>query len=110
MPLQKPLYPTPPPPPQKKTRPQVVDILESCPPAEHAWPLRMFLKGPPPHGRDFLRFAKFGVLQYSVIKPLVATLYLILASVGLYKEVRVNSLEGAALSTGDPRRRATGAV
>ena len=47
--------------------PQVVDILENCPPSEHAWPFGLFIKGQLPHGRDFLRFAKFGTLQYSVI-------------------------------------------
>lgn len=45
-------------------------------------------KGPLPHGRDFLRFAKFGTLQYSVIKPATALVALVLAPAGLYREVR----------------------
>ena len=67
--------------------PQVVDILENCPPSEHAWPFGLFIKGQLPHGRDFLRFAKFGTLQYSVIKPLAALVALVIAPFGLYKEV-----------------------
>ena len=70
--------------------PQVVDILERCPPSEHAWPFGLVIKGPVPHGRDFLRFAKFGTLQYSVIKPLAALVALVLAPFGLYKEVGVS--------------------
>lgn len=67
--------------------PQVVDILEGCPQSEHAWPFALFIKGPLPHGRDFLRFAKFGTLQYSVVKPFAAFVALLLAPFGLYKEV-----------------------
>lgn len=66
---------------------KVIDILERCPRKEHAWPMGWFLREPLPHGRDFLRYAKFGTLQYSVIKPATALVALILAPVGLYKEV-----------------------
>lgn len=66
---------------------QVVDILERRPACEHAWPFGLFLKGPMPHGRDFLRFAKFGTLQYSVIKPFGALVSLFLAPFGLFHEV-----------------------
>lgn len=41
-----------------------------------------------PHGRAFLSFAKFGTLQYSVIKPVGAFVALVLAPFGLYHEVR----------------------
>lgn len=46
------------------------------------------MKGPMPHGRDFLRFAKFGTLQYSCVKPLAAFVALVLAPFGLFQEVR----------------------
>lgn len=65
---------------------QVVDILERRPPCEHAWPFGLILKGPMPHGRDFLRFAKFGTLQYSVIKPVGALVSLFLSPFGLFRE------------------------
>lgn len=67
---------------------QVVDILEQCPRSEHAWPFGLVMKGPVPVGRDFLRFAKFGTLQYSVVKPFAAFVALMLAPFGLYNEVR----------------------
>lgn len=65
----------------------MVDILEQSPPSEHAWPFGLFFKGPMPHGRAFLRFAKFGTLQYSVVKPIAALVALVLAPFGLYIEV-----------------------
>eukprot|EP00903_Cladosiphon_okamuranus_P010695 g10108.t1 len=65
---------------------KVVDILEQSPPSEHAWPFGLVLKGPMPHGRAFLRFAKFGTLQYSVVKPIGALVALVLAPFGLYIE------------------------
>lgn len=65
----------------------MVDILEQRPPSEHAWPFGLVLKGPMPHGRAFLRFAKFGTLQYSVVKPIAAFVALVLAPFGLYHEV-----------------------
>ncbi|CAM9278744.1 unnamed protein product [Ectocarpus sp. 6 AP-2014] len=65
---------------------KVVDILEQCPSSKHAWPFGLVLKGPMPHGRDFLRFAKFGTLQYSCVKPLAAFAALVLAPFGLFQE------------------------
>ncbi|CAM9380743.1 unnamed protein product [Choristocarpus tenellus] len=65
---------------------KVVDILEECPVVEHARPFKWLLKGPVPHGRAFLRFAKLGVLQYSIIKPASAIMAFALTPFGLYKE------------------------
>ncbi|CAN0158918.1 unnamed protein product, partial [Discosporangium mesarthrocarpum] len=65
---------------------KVIDILERCPVVEHAIPFKWVFRGAVPHGRAFLRFAKFGTLQYSVIKPLAALVALLLATLGLYKE------------------------
>ena len=66
---------------------KVEAILEGCPRVEHTWPFT-WLTGEKhvPHGRKFLRWAKRGLLQYSLVKPLAAALALTLASFGLYEE------------------------
>ncbi|CAM9206176.1 unnamed protein product, partial [Phaeothamnion confervicola] len=65
---------------------RVVELLEKCPLRRHSFPFSLFLLGPVPHGRDFLRWAKKGTLQYSVIKPAGALVAILLHPLGRYTE------------------------
>lgn len=47
---------------------------------KHVFPFSICLRGYVPHGADFLKFCKFGTMQYIVLKPLM-TLAAIIMSV-----------------------------
>ena len=47
-----------------------------------------------PQGKEFLRYCKFGTLQYCVIKPLATFVAIILNSFGLYHEANFSPLYG----------------
>jgi hypothetical protein len=74
---------------------RVVELLESNPPVQYRFPATIFFgKKNLPRGRAFLKWAKFGTLQYSIVKPTCALLAVLLSFAGLYHEVS----EGCLLS------------
>jgi len=52
----------------------------------HPLPIRWFIPEPVPRGEDFLRFCKFGTLQYSLLKPLMTMLAMVLKLSDCYEE------------------------
>ena len=69
---------------------QVIALLESQPREQrmnHVLPFKLCLgSGPVPHGAAFLKFCKFGTMQYIVLKPSCTLLALLLSAAGLYGE------------------------
>ncbi|EWM23927.1 transmembrane protein [Nannochloropsis gaditana] len=66
---------------------RVVALLQHQPRVKHIMPFKLCLGGGEvPHGADFLRFCKFGTMQYIVLKPACTLAAVILAACGLYGE------------------------
>ncbi|CAM9280389.1 unnamed protein product [Chrysoparadoxa australica] len=72
----------------------VVDLLEHLPRIQHKPPISFFFPGFIPHGRFFLRWAKFGLLQFAFCKPAAGALALILSPIGLYDDGSWNPTSG----------------
>jgi hypothetical protein len=52
----------------------------ACVQMNHMMPFKLCLKGQVPHGAAFLKFCKFGTMQYIVLKPSF-TLFAVILSV-----------------------------
>ncbi len=66
---------------------KVVELLERQPRVHHVLPFKLCLGGGEvPHGAEFLKFCKFGTMQYIVLKPACTLAALILSACGLYGE------------------------
>ena len=65
---------------------KAIQFLEKTPPLLfHPFPCSLCCCGAPiPRGADFLRFVKFGVLQYSFIRPICTVAVFIMELQGLY--------------------------
>eukprot|EP01038_Epipyxis_sp_PR26KG_P015502 gene15502-20921_t len=64
----------------------VIAYLETKPNIEWPYPFNYCCNQSIPKGRQFLRFCKFGTLQYCVIRPLTTIAATILEILGLYHE------------------------
>jgi uncharacterized membrane protein YgcG len=60
--------------------------LEKQPPAQAPCPFNYLCPGDLPRGRAFLRYCKFGTLQYCVVRPLTTLLAILLGLAGLYDD------------------------
>ena len=66
---------------------RVVELLERQPRVKHVYPFKLCLGGGEvPHGAEFLKFCKFGTMQYIVLKPTCTLVAVILSACGLYGE------------------------
>lgn len=66
---------------------RVVELLERQPRVKHVYPFKLCLGGGVvPHGAEFLKFCKFGTMQYIVLKPTCTLVAVILSACGLYGE------------------------
>lgn len=65
---------------------KVARYLETRGPVHLPWPLTYCFPAALPTGRAFLRYCKFGTLQYCIFRPLATFLALILSWAGVYHE------------------------
>ncbi|KAG5185473.1 organic solute transporter subunit alpha/Transmembrane protein [Tribonema minus] len=65
---------------------RVVALLETRKPMKTTFPMSLLFGKELPQGEQFLRWAKLGTLQYSVIKPSCAMMALVLSLMGRFKE------------------------
>eukprot|EP00640_Fibrocapsa_japonica_P003941 CAMPEP_0113936620 /NCGR_PEP_ID=MMETSP1339-20121228/3489_1 /TAXON_ID=94617 /ORGANISM="Fibrocapsa japonica" /LENGTH=354 /DNA_ID=CAMNT_0000939151 /DNA_START=181 /DNA_END=1245 /DNA_ORIENTATION=- /assembly_acc=CAM_ASM_000762 len=73
---------------------EVVRACEAAPRVEHVFPFNLMFRGPVPHGKSFLRWCKFGTLQYSALKPVTTVFAVLMRLVGRYHEGDFNPTYG----------------
>jgi hypothetical protein len=64
----------------------IVYLETKQPPPRLPFPFSIFYKGDLPKGKEFLKFCKFGTLQYCIVRPLTTLIAIILNLMGLYHE------------------------
>jgi len=64
----------------------IIYLETKQPPPRLPFPFSIFYKGDLPKGKEFLKFCKFGTLQYCVVRPLTTLIAIVLNLMGLYHE------------------------
>ena len=75
---------------------QMIEYLESQPPQPYPSPIH-YCNSDMLDGKQYLRFIKFGTLQYCIVKPLMALLALITSWFGLYEQGNFDPIESSYL-------------